>query len=215
LNRRWSTFMGRAGTILIAGGIALFMLSLIPPRADANTDFGETSVLQPRTFSIESSFFLSFTLNPQHGLYISAQANQSVIVYLLNVDKEYVYQWSVNHFSQNQSSYSTVNMSVLEGFLRDNPNSLAWQGRTLDEKVEFQYSPTRLMNVTLIFLNPNTEIAKVRYIGRLLIFMVPSERVLNPAKFAIPIGIALTLPQLTLWKRKNKWRLGGSESSSR
>jgi hypothetical protein len=203
LNKRRSTLMGRTGTILIAAGIALLMLSLIPPRADANTDFGESSVLQPRTFSIESSFFLSSTLNPQHGLYISAQANQSVIVYLLNVDKEFVSQWIANHFSQNQSSDSTVDMLALEGFLSDNPNSLAWEGRTLDEKVEFQYSPTKLMKVALIFSNPNLESAKVRYSGRLLIFMVPSERALNAAKFATPLGVVFTFssPILT-WKRK-------------
>lgn len=202
MNRRWSTFMGRAGTILIAGGIALFILSLIPPRADANTDFGETSTLQPETFSIESSFFLSFTLNPQHGLYLSMQANRSITFYLFNTGKEYVYQWIANHFPGNQT-FSTANISVLEDFLKDNPNSVARQGITTDGEAEFQYAPTKLTNVTLIFSNPNPENAKVRYSGRLLIFMVPSERSLNAAKFATPLGVAFTFSSLILtWKRK-------------
>jgi hypothetical protein len=205
LNRRWSAFMGRAGTILLAAGITLVMLSLIPARTDQNTDFGETSILQPKTFSVGSSFFLSYTFDPQRGLYISVQTNRTVTVYLLNIGKEHVYQWIENQFSENQSS-STTNISVLEDFLNINPNSVAWQGNTLDGRVEFQYAPTKLMNITLIFSNPNTEIAKVKYTGKLLNFIVPSERALNPAKFAIPIGIVLTLPQLTLWKRKNKQR---------
>jgi hypothetical protein len=198
--------MGRAGTILMAAGIALIVLSIIPARTDQNTDFGETTILQPKTFSLESSFFLSRTFDPQYGLYISVQTNRSVTIYLLNIGKEHLYQWVENQFSDNQSSSSTSNISVLEDFLNINPSSVAWQGNTLDGRAEFQYAPTKLMNVTLIFSNPNTEIAKVKYNGKLLNFIVPSERALNPAKFAIPIGIVLTLPQLTLLKRKNKQR---------
>jgi len=194
--------MGRAGTILIAAGIALLMLSLIPARADENTDFGETSTLQPETFSIESSFFLSFTLNPQHGLYLSIQANRSITFYLFNTDKEYVYQWITNHFPDNQT-FSTANILVLEDFLKDNPDSVARQGIATDGEAEFQYAPTKLTNVTLIFSNPNPESAKVRYSGRLLIFMVPSERALNAAEFVTPLGVVFIFPQLILtWKRK-------------
>jgi len=58
------------------------------------------------------------------------------------------------------------------------------------------------MNVTLILSNPSTETVNVSYSGRLLSFLVPSERALNPAKFVVPIGFVLVLPWLTLWKRR-------------
>jgi hypothetical protein len=62
------------------------------------------------------------------------------------------------------------------------------------------------MNVTLIFSNLGTESAKVKYSGKLLNFIVPSERAINPAKIAVPIGFDLTLPWLnsTLKLRKHK-----------
>jgi len=204
LNRRWSTFMGRAGTILMAAGIALVMLSLIPARTEENTDFEGTTLLQPKTFSVESSFFLSFMFDPQRGFYVSVQANRSVTVYLLNMGKEYVYEWITDHFSENQSSSSTANLTVLESFLSNNPNSVAWQGNTIDGKVEFQYAPTKLMNVTLIFSNPSIETAKVKYNGKLLHFIVPSERALNPAKFALPLGFVLAIPWLNSARKRTR-----------
>ncbi len=202
MNKRWITLMGRAGTILMAAGLALVMLSLIPPRKAGNTDFRETSILQPKTFSIESPFFLSSIFDPQRGVYVSAQANHSVTAYLLNVGNEYVYEWITNHFSKIQPSSSTFDVSILDEFLTEHPNSVARRENTVGGLVEFQCAPTKLMNVTLIFSNPSTETVKVSYSGRLLSFLVPSERALNPAKFVIPIGFVLALPWLTLWKRR-------------
>jgi len=202
LNRRWSTFMGRAGTILMAAGIALVVLSLIPARTEENTDFEGTSLLQPKTYSVESSFFLSFMFDPQRGLYVNVQANRSVTVYLLNIGREYVYEWIADHFSEYQSSSSTAHTTVLESFLSNNPNSVAWQGNTPDGRLEFQYAPTKLMNVTLIFSNPSTEIAEVRYHGKLLNFIVPSERALTPAKFALPVGFVLAIPWLNSARKR-------------
>jgi hypothetical protein len=190
--------MGRVGTIIIAVAIALAMLSLIPARAEQNTDFGATSILQPKTFSIESQFFLTLIFDPQRGLYLNMQANRSVTYYLLTTNKEYVYQWITDHFSENQ----TADTSALDNFLEDNRNSVVRQG-VVGNEIEFQYAPTKLTNITLIFSNPDSETAKVRYNGKLMTFIVPSERAINAAKYATPLGIAFTLPQLiSAWKRK-------------
>lgn len=179
------------------------MLSLIPAREVEHSDFTGTSILQPKTFSMESPFYLSRTLTPQRGLYVSAQANHSVTAYLLNVDKKYVYEWITSHFSEIQPSPSTFHVSILKEFLNNHPNSVVWQENTVNGQVEFQYAPTKLMNVTLIFSNSNIESANINYNGRLLSFIVPSERALNLAKFVIPIGFVLALLWLTLiWKRR-------------
>ena len=202
MNKRWITLLGRVGTVLMAAGLALVLLSLIPAQKVGRSDFTGTSILQPKAFSIESPFFLSSIFDPQRGVYVSAQANHSVTAYLLNVGNEYVYEWITNHFSKIQPSSSTFDVSILEEFLNSRPNSVAWQENTVNGRVEFKYAPVKLMNVTLILSNPSTETVNVSYSGRLLSFLVPSERALNPAKFVVPIGFVLVLPWLTLWKRR-------------
>jgi len=51
-------------------------------------------------------------------------------------------------------------------------------------------------------LNPSIEIAKVRYNGKLLHFIVPSERALTPAKFALPVGFVLAIPWLNSARKR-------------
>ena len=203
MNKRWITLLGRVGTVLMAAGLALVLLSLIPAQKVGRSDFTGTSILQPKAFSIESPFFLSSIFDPQRGVYVSAQANHSVTAYLLNVGNEYVYEWITNHFSEIQTSSSTFNVSILDEFLTEHPNSVARRENTVGGLVEFQCAPTKLMNVTLIFSNPSTESANVNYSGRLLSFIIPSERALNPARFVIPMGFVLALPWMTsIWKRR-------------
>lgn len=203
MNKRWITLLGRVGTVLMAAGLALVLLSLIPPQKSRRSDFTGTSILQPKTFSIESQFYLSDIFDPQRGVYVSAQTNHSVTAYLLNVGNGYVYEWITNHFSEIQTSSSTFNVSILEEFLNNHPNSVARRENTVGGLVEFQYAPTKLMNVTLLFSNPSTESANVNYSGSLLSFIIPSERALNPARFVIPMGFVLALPWLTsIWKRR-------------
>jgi hypothetical protein len=203
VNKRWVTFSVRCGTVLMVAGLALVMLSLIPPRAIENTDFRQTLNLQPETFTYDLTFFLSVPVDPQHGFYLNAKANNSVTAYLLNVGREYVQQWIVSQIADVQPSHA-LNISILEKFLKDHPASVTWQEKVADEAVKLQYAPTRLANITLVFSNPNTEAAKVEYDGRLLNFIVPSERALNPAKVAIPTGFILTLPWLNSTRKTKK-----------
>lgn len=204
MKKRWTILLGRAGTVLMVAGLALFMLSIIPPRPIENTDFRETLNLQSKTFTFDRTFFLSIPVDPQHGFYLNAQANNSVTAYLLNVGGEYVQRWITDHFNYTQPA-STFNISILEEFLSNHPTSVAWRENLADTAIELQYAPTRVMNFTLVFSNPNAEIAKVKYSGKLLNFIVPSERALNPAKVAIPIGFILVVPWLnSTWKTKKR-----------
>jgi hypothetical protein len=186
----------------MAASLALLMLSLIPPRTIENTDFRQTLNLQPETFTYDLSFLLSMPMDPQHGFYLNAQANNSVTAYLLNIGREYIQQWITAQFSDVQPTQA-LNISVLEKFLNDHPASVTWQRNIADQATELQYAPTRLTNITLVFSNPNANAAKIDYNGKLLNFIVPSERALNPAKAAIPIGLILTFPWLnSIWKSK-------------
>jgi len=202
MNKRWIILLGRGGTVLMVAGLALLLLSLIPPRTVENTDFEQTLNLQPKTFTFELSYFLTFPADPQHGFYVNAEANRSVIAYLLNVGREYVQQWITSQFTDIQPSPS-FNGSILEEFLSNHQASVIWQENVDDKEVELQYAPTRLTNITLIFSNQNLEVAKVKYSGKLLNFIVPSERALRPAEVAIPVGFILSVPWLSfMWKRR-------------
>jgi hypothetical protein len=202
MNKRWAILLGRAGTVLMVAAFALFTLSLIPPRAVENTDFRETLNVQPKTFTFDQTFFLTIPVDPQHGFYLNVQANNSVTTYLLNVGREYVQQWITTHFNDTQYA-STFNISILEEFLNSHPASLTWKENLAHTAIELQYAPTRVTNITLMFSNPNTEIVKVKYSGKLLNFIVPNERALNPAKVLIPAGFILVLPWLNLtFKRR-------------
>jgi hypothetical protein len=202
MNNRWIILLGRAGTVLMVAGLALLMLSLIPPRTVENTDFRQTLNLEPKTFTFELSFFLSIPADPQHGFNLNAEANNSVTAYLLNVGREYIQQWITSHFTDIQPSPS-LNGSILQEFLSNHQASVIWQENVDDKGIELQYVPTRLMNITLVFSNQNAAAANVKYSGKLLNFIVPSERALNPAKVAIPVGFILSVPWLNFtWKRR-------------
>jgi hypothetical protein len=190
-----TTLLSRAGTVLLVAGLALVLLSAIPPRKIENTDFRGTVRLQPRTFSIESTFYTYLRLNPQYGIYINAQANSTVTATLLSLGNQYIQQWITDRYPESQPS-SNLNTSIMEDLLNNHPYSIAWQDRIENNNLELQYTPTKLMNVTLIFSNTGTENAKVTYNGKLLNFIVPSERALNPAKIVVPVGVVLTLPWL-------------------
>jgi len=204
LKRRWIILLGRIGAVLVAMGLALILLSLIPPVKDQGTDFTEMVSLQPQTFSIANPFFLSYPLDPQHGMCVSARADHTVKVYLLSVGRTYVEEWVASRLSDTQQSVSTLNASLLEEFLKSYPNLVAWQEDTINGKVEVQYVPTKIVNMTLIFSNWGAQNADIDYNIRLLRFMVSNERALNPAKFMVPFGFALTLPWLNLLRKRRK-----------
>jgi hypothetical protein len=199
--------LGRIGLVFIAAGLALVLLSLIPPREVKNSDFMGALILQPKTFLIETPFYLSRPFDPQRGLYINARANNSVRAYLLSVGKGFVYEWITSHFLESQPSASIFNLTVLEEFLADHPHSVAWQEEAVDGRIEFRFAPTKLMNLTLIFSNPGVKSAKVSYNGKLLSFIVPNERALNPAKLVIPTGLILALPWLSSMRKRKRIEL--------
>lgn len=201
--KRWKTLIGRAGTILVTAGLALALLSAIPPRAIEYCDFSGTSILQTETFSVESQFLLTWGLDPQRGVYINAQGNRSFTAYLLNVGEKQVFEWIMGNYAGIQPTSQIFTLSILQELLTSHPNWLELQKDSANGQVEFQYAPTRRENVTLIFSNPSTESVKVRYNGKLLNFIVLSERALSPAKFAVPIGVLFTLPWLhSTWRRR-------------
>jgi hypothetical protein len=198
--KRWIIFLGRGGTVLIAIGLALFLVSLIPPAQTGGFMGGE--YVAPKTFRPLSYFEHISTLTPQQGLKIKMTFNGTLNVYLLEVSTQTLYDWiSTHHPEQNMTYPDFFNVTRLEEFLEANPNSISWQAQMLEGTVE--YTPTKVTNATLILANPSSDYIMVDYEGSITTLVAPGTKVRNLALWTIPIGFVFALPWLIdAWRTK-------------
>jgi hypothetical protein len=189
--KRWTILVGRGGTILLAIGSALFLVSLVPA-----TQLGSFMGSGP----VYSKTFLTYSLKvltPQQGLRMTGTANGTLNVYVLEVDSRYLEGWISEHFSESiDDFFGMINVTRLEEFLEMYPNSVAWKGEILNGKIEFEYVPTKITNATLVFSNLSTDFIQVEYEGTKISLVAPRKRVLSLAQWMIPIGFVFTLPWL-------------------
>jgi hypothetical protein len=199
--KRWIILLGRGGTVLIAIGLALLLVSLIPS-AQLGSFAGGGWVIFPKRF--EASF--EDILTPQQGLQVTITTNDTLTVYILEVSIQTLYDWISEHqLEQGMTPPDFSNVTNLEAFLEANPDSIGWQGEIRNGKIE--YVPTKVTNATLIFSNPSSDYITVEYEGSITALVAPGTKVRNLAQWTIPIGFALTLPWLTqLWKEKTTHR---------
>jgi len=197
--KRWTILVGRGGAILLAIGLALLLVSLIPS-AQTNSFMGNTSVFQ-RTWA---PWYYQGLLTPQQSLRFSVTANGSLNVYLLEVSSQTIYRWiSDRHFDQ--IDYS--NITYFDEFLGANGESIRWQAQTQSGKVEYEYTPTKITNATLVISNPNYYSIDVEYEGSVTGHVAPISKVRTLAEWSIPLGFVLALPWLTdLLRTKTKLR---------
>ena len=203
---RWTTFFGRGGTVLIAIGLALLLVSLLPP-AQIVSSFVVTDVPPKVSLLLNLRFYSSFDqsqpsyeilLTPQQGLRMHIYPNGTLDVYILEVNSQILYQWVGDDF---------FNVTDLEEFLEANPSVIGWSGEVHNGHIEHEYVPTKVTNATLVVSNPSSEIAHVdvdvTHTSRLA-----RIKTRNLGQWATPIGFVLSLPWLTqLWKRKTRRKL--------
>lgn len=201
--KRRTILVGRGGTILLAIGFALFLVSLVPA-AQVGSFMGSGPVYS-KTFS----WHFSRILTPQQGLRMTVTANGTLNVYVLEVSSDYLDGWIMEHFSEPiDDFFSRYNVTRLEEFLEAYPNSIAWNGTILNGKIEFEYVPTKITNATLIFSNLSTDFIEVEYEGTMISLVAPRKRVLPLAQWIIPIGFVFTLPWLAhLWSDRRQLRM--------
>jgi len=198
--KRWIIFLGRGGTVLIAIGLALLLVSLIPP-AQLGT-YGGSTFVAPKTFDPLS--YYEPILTPQQGLQITITANDTLTIYILEVRTQTLYDWINEHHPEPYVG-SLWNVTNLEEFLEANPNSIGRQEEMREGKID--YVPTKVTNATLIFSNPSSNYITVDYEVSITTLIAPGTKVRNLAQWAIPIGFVLALPWLTqLWKEKTTRR---------
>ena len=192
--KRWLIVLGRSGTVLVAIGLALMLVSLIPLASTGSFSAGGT--IAPNSFQviwgdsspfgkINGTFYSLFfsTLTPQQELIVEIECDDKIDVYLLKINNmDLIYNFSG----------TDRNVSLLEEFLQVNPDLIGWQSEMIEGVVD--YIPTEVIYATLIFSNPSPNRISIEYTGRILRLLAPTGKVQTLAVWAIPIGFVLALP---------------------
>lgn len=199
----WKVLISRAGTVMVAAGLALLLVSLIPPAR--TTSFSSADQVPPETFrplgssvgpfadaNITSYSRFFSTLTPQQELKVDLSCNGTVDVYLLKINLESL----MNTFGSESS------VASLEEFLQANPDVIGWQGEILDGTLD--YIPTQIINATILFSNPSSNTISVAYDGSVFSLIAPTGKAQTLGIFAIPIGFVLTLPWLQDFRKSRK-----------
>ncbi len=213
--KRLLFLFSRLGTVLIAIGLALLAVSLIPP-AQINS-FTNSQVVAPSTFqqlgagsanpfinmtSGNSTFYFEFfsTLTPQEELKLPLKCNGTVDVYVLKVG-------SVVFFANFESN----GVNALTAFLAENPDVVGWQGQISEGTVD--YIPTEIINATVVFANSSSDSIFIDYKGSILSLLAPGDKVRTLAIYVIPAGILLALPMLTKLRNRpcQSYQMAGGE----
>ena len=206
--KRQIILLGRLGTVIVAIGLALLLVSLIPTYSIMS--FAGSDLVSPGTFqgivpfanlSTPNATFYGggedFTnLTPQEELNVKLTCNGTIDAYLLQIDSNTLFQ------SLNSSSGNSNNATLLKDYLKANPGVIVWQGQVTEGTVD--YTPTAIINATLIFSNPSQNTILLQDDGKILNLLAPANKTRTLAFGAIPIGFILALPWLIdLRKHRN------------
>jgi hypothetical protein len=195
--KRWTTVVGRGGTVLIAISLALLLVSLIP-QINLITLGGSASV-SPGMVQATNSHLL----NPQQGVKIKATVEGTINLYLLEVSSGQIFPGTGGGMVLTNA---TDLQEFLDAFLDANPDLIIWNYTLEDETFERSYIPTKVANATLVFHNPSLdERAIVDYELSLISTVAPGEKVRNITYWAAPIGVILAIPWLVnIWKERKQ-----------
>jgi len=188
--KRWTTILGRGGTVLIAISLALLLVSIIP-QINLAASVGVMPVASDQVYTISYR-----ALTPQQGFQVEVTVEGAINVYLLEVGSEEPYPGVSMLFD---------NATELQEFLDANPDLIIWEYKLENGNFDHYYTPTKVMNATLVFHNPGLDDATVDYAVILTSTVAPGEKVRNIALGTTPIGIVLALPWLVnIWKQRKQ-----------
>lgn len=193
--KRWKAVLGRVGTVLIAISLALFLVSLLPQIQMSSTE--GAGPLSPGGIRV---VFNQQNLNPQQEVQVAVTVVEGKLtVYLLEVNVEL-------EFTPDAGFRYGFNVTDLQELLQEPSDQIIWEDAVENGNYERSYTPTRVMNATLVFYNPpDSEIAYVEHHVALQSSLAPGDKVRTIAYFAAPIGIILAIPWfLNVWKQRKK-----------
>ncbi|PVX23197.1 MAG: hypothetical protein CW716_12695 [Candidatus Bathyarchaeum sp.] len=190
--KRWKTVVGRLGTVLIAVGLALLLISFIPGIQSSSTK-GRT-IVRPERFMI---VFSPGTITPQQEVQASVTVEGKLDIYLLEVDADL-------HFINGTFDYA-FNLTDLQEILQEHPEQIKREQRVEDSSYELNFTPLKIMNATVVVYNQGSENAEMEYDISLKTSLAPSGKLQTIACFAAPIGSIMAIPWLLdIWKGRKK-----------
>jgi len=200
--------LGRIGSILLATGLALGLVCVIPATSGPTIEPRWTS--RPMTWTPYSHPQYSPS-NPQKGVRISVTSNSSLQIYVLGTHslqlREWALSWVKEHFpslNASQAYWATLDMSVLEAYLQTHPENVM-----LNEGVKgewsFEFFPPNVTNVTIVVSNPSLAPTSVDMKTTPIATLVPRQRAVTITEVLFATGIVLALPRI-VQKSKNRAR---------
>jgi hypothetical protein len=214
---------GRFGTVLIVTGLALFLVSLIPPAPLGSS--GKMGTM------FGSEVLDSGLYTPQLGLRITVETEDTLKLYMINFNETYIADWMLERFPEigNQGaniivpppqgqdvqviSYPlrsiSLNVSIVEEFLDAHPGSMIWSGETVDGKLSWEYEPTNVVQATVLLLslkeNPWDTTSYDAEWERISL-IASSERLMLPMQILIPLGLMLVIPWIVMIKKPRNYK---------
>lgn len=191
----WTTLIGRIGTVFLTVGLALALVSTIPPA------IGYTNTRTGWIASEKYQSMHSMVYTPQNGLQITLNSNCTVKLYILGVSEFELIMWALNWVNETypdledfQMWDSVWNLTVLEMFLQEHsPDIVLWES-PLEHNITYDYFPPTVLNITLVVANPTIDMAEVEVTTTSMTAFAPRERVALSALFLIPTGTVLAIP---------------------
>jgi hypothetical protein len=183
--------ISRVGTVLIALSLVLYVVSLIPPASDQSTVSNAIVSLQPGEWTLDCTPSIDL-LNPQKGIQILIENNETLSMKLFSLNYLYVREWVT------QRSSSFMNETLLEEFANSHSNYLIEKQDFSSGKTVFEYIPSKLENATVIVSNPNAVAVSFYYESQNITVIAASERIFPSIMTTALVGIALAVPKIVL-----------------
>jgi hypothetical protein len=199
--KRWPIVLGRGGTVLLSVGFALLLVSLIPSGQLGSSTTGGQSVTAAGIgwwdFELQG-LSPQPTLTPQQTLHITLSMTGAVNVTLIDTTQQAILNW-INTIHGNMSDW--WNIAYFDEFVKSNPTMIVWQREVDNGTLDYDYVPTSVvsvdqLNMSLVVSNDGSDPVGVQYTGSVESGVAPTVKVRTLSEFAIPIGVALTLPWL-------------------
>jgi hypothetical protein len=206
--KRWPILLGRIGTTIIAIGLALFLVSLIPPRTinALGYNVGTATGPTPNPIGYPSNSWNTIyegVLTEAQTLRVTIATNASLNAYILEVSSSTIDDWINQTYS---GSVDFSNVTYLDLFLNSHPDIIGSHGQINNGTIAFEYTPRRIVDISFVVSNHGPDTVGVSSYELLWFSSVaPVHKVQTLSEFAVPLGVAFTLPYLgNLLKARKK-----------
>jgi hypothetical protein len=200
------------GTVLVAAGLALLLVSLIPPSTTSSASGGfslGSEVAQPIGSPFSGISFFNGTpqlgypspftnLSPQEELNIEVSSDVALNVYLVKTD------WSnILNATGRPNESAIANSTDVDAYFKANSQVVVWQIKQ-STQTNIDYTPPAIQNITVVLSNPTLNQASIDYTVKILSIFAPTSTVRLMSFVAIPLGLILAVPWIIQIRKKPK-----------